>query len=143
MLFYNWDDFFFSYWTDFRYFLMKSFSESDQNIDTFEMGCRCCQLFFYWFSVILFYNHPRYIEGSSCWWSYGSWIYNYLCKLVRITTKVESSNPTHGKVYSIQDYVIMFVSDLQQVGGFLWVLWFPPPMKLSTTIELKYCWKWH
>jgi hypothetical protein len=25
--------------------------------------------------------------------------------------------------------VIKFVSDLQQVYGFLWILWFPPPIK--------------
>ena len=36
---------------------------------------------------------------------------------VPITTKVVSSNPVHGEVYSIQHYVIKFVSDLQQVGG--------------------------
>ena len=30
-----------------------------------------------------------------------------------------SSNPVHGEVYSIQHYVITFVSDLRQVGGFL------------------------
>jgi hypothetical protein len=35
-----------------------------------------------------------------------------------ITTKVVSSNPVHGEVYSIQHYVIKFVSDLRQVGGF-------------------------
>ena len=45
-----------------------------------------------------------------------------------------SSNPVHGEVYSIQHYVIKFVSDLQQVGGFLRVLWFPPPIKLTATI---------
>ena len=33
-----------------------------------------------------------------------------------------SSNPVHGEVYSIQHYVIKFVSDLRQVGGFLRVL---------------------
>ena len=38
---------------------------------------------------------------------------------VPITTKVVSSNPVHGKVYSIQHYVIKFVSGLRQVGGFL------------------------
>jgi hypothetical protein len=27
-----------------------------------------------------------------------------------------------------------FVSDLQQGGGFLWELWFPPPIKLTATI---------
>ena len=51
-----------------------------------------------------------------------------------ITTTVASSNPTHGKVYLIQHYVIKFVSDLQQVGGFLQVLRFPPPIKLTATI---------
>jgi hypothetical protein len=30
---------------------------------------------------------------------------------VPITTKVASSNPVHGEVYSIQHYVIKFVSD--------------------------------
>jgi hypothetical protein len=43
-----------------------------------------------------------------------------------ITTKVVSLNPAHGKVYSMQHYVIKFVSDLRQVSGFLWVLRFPP-----------------
>jgi len=38
---------------------------------------------------------------------------------VPINTKVESSNPAHGEVYSVEAYVINFVSDLRQVGGFL------------------------
>jgi hypothetical protein len=38
---------------------------------------------------------------------------------VPITTKVVSSNPTHGEVYLIQHYVIKFVSDFWQVCGFL------------------------
>jgi hypothetical protein len=44
--------------------------------------------------------------------------------------------PRTGEVYSVQHYVIKFVSDLRQVSGFLWLLRFPPPIKL------KYCWKW-
>jgi hypothetical protein len=36
----------------------------------------------------------------------------------------------HGEMYSIQHYVITFVSDLRQVGGFLRVLRFPSPIKL-------------
>jgi hypothetical protein len=48
-------------------------------------------------------------------------------------TYVVSSNPVHREVYSIQHYVIQFVSDLQQVGGFLWVLRFPQPIKLTAT----------
>ena len=51
-----------------------------------------------------------------------------------ITTKVVSSNPVHGEVYSVQHYVIKFVSDLRQVSSFLRVLRYPPPIKLSATI---------
>ena len=47
-----------------------------------------------------------------------------------------SKNPAHGEVYSIQHYVIKFVSDLWQVGGFLWVHLFPPTIILATTIKL-------
>jgi cytochrome c biogenesis protein ResB len=49
-----------------------------------------------------------------------------------------------GNVYKQQEmeidklindhYVIKFISDLQQVSGFLWVLWFPPPIKLTASI---------
>ena len=53
---------------------------------------------------------------------------------VPITTKVVSLNSVHGEVYSIQHYVIKFVSDLWQVGGFFQVLRFPPPIKLTTMI---------
>jgi hypothetical protein len=38
----------------------------------------------------------------------------------------------------VQHYVINFVSDLRQVGGFLQVLLLPPPIKMTATIELKY-----
>jgi hypothetical protein len=34
-------------------------------------------------------------------------------------TTNRSLNPAYGKVYSIQHYVIKFVSDLRQVSGFL------------------------
>jgi hypothetical protein len=53
---------------------------------------------------------------------------------VHITSNVVSSNIAHGEVYSIQHYVIQFVSDLRQVGGFLRVLRFPSPIKLTATI---------
>ena len=32
--------------------------------------------------------------------------------------------------------------DLRQVGGFLRALRFPPPITLTVTIWLKYCWQW-
>ena len=39
--------------------------------------------------------------------------------------------PVHGELYSIQHYVMKFVSDFRQVIGFLR---FPPPTKLTATI---------
>jgi len=53
---------------------------------------------------------------------------------VPITTNVLSSNPAQAWYTQIQHYVIEFVSDLRQVYGFLWVLWFPPPIKLTASI---------
>jgi len=44
---------------------------------------------------------------------------------VPTTSSVVSSNTADGEMYSIQHYVIMFVSDVRQVA----------------TILLKYCWK--
>jgi len=46
---------------------------------------------------------------------------------VPIATKVVSSNPVHGEVYSIQHYVIKFIIDWRQVGGF------PPGTAVSST----------
>ena len=41
--------------------------------------------------------------------------YNYLCNQC---LSVGSSNAAHGKVYSIQHYMVKFVNDLRQVNGF-------------------------
>jgi hypothetical protein len=43
-------------------------------------------------------------------------------------------NATFNEVYLIQHYVIKLVSDLWQIGGFLRVFRFPPPIKLTATI---------
>ena len=78
-------------------------------------------------------------KASSWSWSYGSWIYNYLCNQCLSPPKLWvriALMTIHDDVYSIQHYVIKFVSDLWQVCGFLWVLRFPPPIKLTDTI---YC----
>ena len=48
-----------------------------------------------------------------------SWDLQQPVKSVPITIYVVRSNPAHGEVYSIQHYVIKFVSDLRQVGSFL------------------------
>jgi hypothetical protein len=82
----------------------------------------------FWFMFILWcliQNVPlSTIFQLISWWS------------VFITTKVVTSNPVHGEAYSIEHYryVIKFVSNLRQVGGFLKVRRFPPPIKLTTTI---------
>jgi hypothetical protein len=56
--------------------------------------------------------------------------YNYLCNLP-ITTNVVSSNPTQARCTTLYDKVCQY---LRQVGGFLWVLRFPPSIKLTATI---------
>ena len=38
---------------------------------------------------------------------------------LQLPVKVVGSNPVHDQMYSIKHYVIKFVSDLRQVGGFL------------------------
>jgi hypothetical protein len=50
---------------------------------------------------------------------------------VPITTNVESRS---WEVYSIQYYVIKFVSDSRQVDGFIQLFRFPPPNKLTAMI---------
>jgi hypothetical protein len=54
----------------------------------------------------------------------------YLCNQ-SLSPLTLSLNSAHGDVYSTQHYLIKFVSDLRQVGGFLR---FPPPLKLTATI---------
>ena len=53
---------------------------------------------------------------------------------VPITTNIVSSNPAHAEVHSIKHYVIKLVSDLRKVDGFLLVLLFLLPIKLTATI---------
>ena len=58
-----------------------------------------------------------YIFIQLSWRWYGSWIYNYL-QSVSITNKVVNLKSAHDKVFSIQHYLLKFVSDLRQVSGF-------------------------
>ena len=72
------------------------------------------------------------IHKEPSWpWSYGRWIYNYLCNqclsplMLWVRISIRARCPT---------YVIKFISDLRQIGGFLRVLRFPAPIKLNATI---------
>ena len=70
--------------------------------------------------------HFQIIHGPSWSWWYGSWIYKLKLWVRRPFMTSE--------VYSIQYYETKFVSDLRQVGAFLRVLRFPPPIKLISTM---------
>ena len=65
---------------------------------------------------------------------YGSFVYNYLCNQCRLSLLKLWVITAHGQVYSIQLYMIEFVCDLQHIEGFLWVLWFPPPIYLTAAM---------
>ena len=73
-------------------------------------------------------------RGWALWsWSYGSWIYNYLCNqcLSPLTLQVWIWLGWGVLDTKLWDKVI---SDLQQVSGILRVLRFPPPIKLIAMI---------
>jgi len=101
----------------------------------------------HWDSSILFY-----VKICICliceiiYWNRGSYDHMVIgftttCAISANPTKVVSSNPVHGKVYSIQHYVIKFVSDLRQVSGFLWVLkfWLVYLLKIILFQNYKSC----
>ena len=72
------------------------------------------------------------IEVGQLWpWPYDMLDLQLPVQPVSITTQPVSSNPVNGEVYSIQHYVIKFVSYLRQVGG---VFRFPPSIQLTATI---------
>ena len=91
------------------------------------------------FALLLIKYFLLFSSGPWWSWSHSSWIYNYQCNQCLSPL---SSNPTHGEVYSLQLYVIKFVSNLRHVGCFPRVLSFPSPnrteiLPLSTIIT--YC----
>jgi len=50
---------------------------------------------------------------------------------IRDSSQIPITNSL-GEVYSIQHYVMKLASDLRQVGGFLLVSRFPPPIMTAT-----------
>ena len=92
----------------------------------FRFTASCCTIDIFNPSLV-----PQYDRGRDC-------MVVGFTTIVGLTTthliKFMSSNPAHGDVDSIQHNVIKFVSDLRQIGGFLGILQFPPPIKLIATI---------
>jgi hypothetical protein len=92
-------------------------------------------LYIIYISYFLFY-HKLYIltiKNLNYKKTHGLWVFIYIPSEVIhfiYTCTIVSLNPAHDKVYLIQHYVIKFVSDLWQVGGFIQVFRFPPSIKL-------------
>jgi hypothetical protein len=78
-------------------------------------------------SLYFTYWAQNRLQVSSWSWSYGTTTYHHY--------KVVTSTPAHDEVYSLQQYVIMFVfSNLWQVDYSLRIYLFPPPIQLTATI---------
>ena len=105
------------------------------NNSTFQISFKYCRYYFYCYmrGIILSMDYT-YLYGTIVVVIVWQLDLQLPMHSVSITTKVVSSNPVHGKVYSLQHQVIKFVSDLQHIGGFLQVLRFPPSVKLTATI---------
>ena len=70
------------------------------------------------------YYHRKGVHGCYCV------VVGFTTTYAGGTCELESRS---GKVYSIQHYVIKFVSDLRQINGFLHIFWF-----VSSTNEIRY-----
>ena len=87
--------------------------------------------------AVLNSRQHTYCIRQSCLWSYGSYIYNFLCNqsLSSLTLRVRIP-----LMASVLHMLCDKVGDcLRQIGGFLRT---PEPIELTTTVSLKYCWKW-
>jgi hypothetical protein len=72
-------------------------------------------------------------EEPSWPWSYGSWIYNYLCIQCLSPLMMWVRISIRARCTTLCDNVCWWLA----IG---W--WFPPPIKLTATMQLKYCWQW-
>jgi hypothetical protein len=96
-------------------------------------------------NIIVFFIYLMYIgrydmqvliyifeEGPSWPWSYGTVEFTTIYVISAYHHWCCEFESLSGR--GVQHYLIKFVSHLGQVGGFLWVLRFPLPIKLTTTI---------
>jgi hypothetical protein len=83
--------------------------------------------------IILEENKFEYIKGLMRSWTEGQGkITNGISRQGKITNGISRQGKITNGI-SRQGNVIKFVSHLRQVGSFLRVLRFPPPIKLTTT----------
>ena len=105
--------------------------------------CTCASYVSTWItqSFEIEHNGKSYVRENSCIWKYLKifWHTFILLKHDIIfvlfhhhwSCEFESST---GEVYSMQHYLIKFISDLRQVDVFFRALRFPPAIKLTATI---------
>jgi hypothetical protein len=77
--------------------------------------------FYWWRKPDIFNIHYVTCKEPSWSWSYGSWIYNYLCNQYLSPLKLWVRTQFMVRC-TLQFYVIKFVSDLRQVSGFLFYI---------------------
>ena len=65
-------------------------------------------------------------------WSYGCWINNYLCNQFLSPLMLWVRISIRARYTTLCDKVCQWLATGR---------WFPPPIKLTATKELKYCWK--
>jgi len=80
-------------------------------------------------NTCLFRCRDRMVVGFTT--TYGISAYHHWCSVAYHHWCCEFESRS---MWGVQHYLIKFVSDLLQVGGFLRVLQFPPPIKLTATI---------
>jgi hypothetical protein len=96
------------------------------NMSKLQLQDKIFAIFFYYKNCTLWIVCDSLLEESI--------LFKQLHMVIPIIPKVASSNPVHGDVYSMQHNLIKFVSNLRQVRGFLRVLRFPSPIKLTAKI---------
>jgi len=77
------------------------------------------------------YCHCWLPLNASEWpWSYGSWIYNYIFNRCLSPLMLWVRLLLRARCTTLCDKICQW----HPVDGFLRILWFPPPIKLTTTI---------
>ena len=102
------------------------FSKND--VTCFKINFNCFHQ--YWHAQQSLFEPVRALVVVIVWWL----DLQLHMQSVPITTKVVSSNLAHGEAYLTELYVTKVDSDIRQIGGFLPVIRFPPPIKLTATI---------
>ena len=102
------------------------------NLDYDGKGLSRDDYFYYILTDVCYIDIHIKIEGSSWSRSYGSWIYNYLCNQCLSPLTLLVRIPLRRGLVNITFY---YDKVCQWLAAGLQVLWFPPPIKLTTSIS--------